>query len=221
MAPRTVDEIEDLLDSSFAWRRVELQALGAAIADAERSSPNTPLTRALARSGVALLYAHWEGFFKDACQAYVDYVAKRRLLYSELNDGFLRTVMMALGKRAATGDEAGLAVLFESIREPEKSRARIPKNTIVDTKSNLRYVVLVEIMRAIGFPYDHFATKNNLIDKTLCDGRNSIAHGRDYFPASGSFVDLHAEVLEMMEDLRSVIMSNVRTEQYKRSSSGK
>src|SRR5437867_1425336 len=105
MALNTVEDIEDALDNSLGWRRIELQALKGAIVDAERRSPNAPLARALGRSGVAIVYAHWEGFVKDACQFYVEYVAKRRLLCSELNDGFLRTVLLGLSKRTMAGDE--------------------------------------------------------------------------------------------------------------------
>ncbi|MBG0820096.1 hypothetical protein HS048_05005 [Planomonospora sp. ID91781] len=215
VALNTPNDIEDALDNSLSWRRIELQALKAEILSAERKSPNSPLSRALSRSGVTMLYAHWEGFVKDACQSYVDFVAKRRLKFAELNDGLLSTVLIGLGRRALSGDEAGLREILNAIRKPEISRALIPKKTIVDTKSNLRFSVLSEILDGIGFPVDDFVTKNQLIDKTLCDGRNSVAHGRDYFPDPGSFEELHAEVLEMMERLRDIIMSNVRTQGYR------
>lgn len=216
MAPKTPEDIQDLLDEAFGWRRIELHALGGAIADAEKKSPNAPLTRALARSGVALLYAHWEGFFKEACQGYVDYVAKRRLLYSELNDGFLESAIVALMKRTSSGERAGALALIESIRTPDRARARIPKNSIVDTKSNLRFAVLADVMKGVGFSHEKFSTKDKIIDKTLCDGRNSIAHGRDYFPAAGSFGELLSEVLEMMEDLRSIILTSVKMKHYRK-----
>jgi MAE_28990/MAE_18760-like HEPN len=76
MAINTIDDLQDRLDSAISWRRVELSALKSAVEQAENRSPGSPLSRALARSGVAMLYAHWEGFVKEACQAYVDYVAK-------------------------------------------------------------------------------------------------------------------------------------------------
>lgn len=215
MALNTPEDIEDSLDQSFSWRRIELQALKAAISSAEKQAPGAPLTRALARSGVTMLYAHWEGFVKDACQAYVDFIAKRRLKCAELNDGLLTTVLVALGRRALAGDEAGVRELVGAIRSPDSSRAFIPKKTIVDTKSNLRFSVLSEILTGIGFSIDDFATKNQLIDKSLCDGRNSVAHGRDYFPDPGSFEELHADVIDMMEKLRDIIMASVRMKTYR------
>ena len=109
MGIRTLDELADRLDEGMAWRRIELQSLKTAISEAEGRSPRSPLTRALARSGVALLYAHWEGYVKDSCVAYVEYIARRRLRCDELNDGLLITVLESLGKRMSSGDEESAA----------------------------------------------------------------------------------------------------------------
>jgi hypothetical protein len=214
--PRTIDDVQDSLDQAFGWRRTELLALKTAILEAEHKSPQSPLTRALARAGVALLYAHWEGYAKEACQCYVDYVAIRRLRHDELNDGFLQTSLMALGRRVTTGDEGGRSALLDAVRRPQASRASIPRKTIVDTKSNLRYSVLCEIFEAVGFPTDKFTLRDKLIDRSLCDSRNSIAHGRDHYPSTGSFSALHDDVIDMMGDIRDLILASVRQQLYRR-----
>ena len=84
MAVRTVAELQNSLDDNLSWRRIELAAMTTEIERRERTSPGSPLARALARSGIALLYAHWEGYTKDACQHYVDFVTMGRLKYGEL-----------------------------------------------------------------------------------------------------------------------------------------
>lgn len=216
MSVRTVGELGDRLDEGIGWRRIELQALKSAISEAERKSSGSPLSRALARSGVALLYAHWEGYIKDSCTAYVDFIARRRLRCGELNDGLLRTVLESLAKRMATGDEEAREFLFDAIRRPDTSRARIPKSSMVETKSNLRFQVLAEILLKIGLSSDDFATKDKLIDVTLCDSRNSIAHGRDYFPSPEDFPELMDEVIGMMEQVRDLILSAARLNAYRR-----
>ena len=199
---------------------MELQALKTAISEAERRSPNSPLTRALARSGVALLYAHWEGYVKDSCVAYVDYISKRRLHCGELNDGLLLTVLESLSRRITSGDEKARKALLEAVRQPSNSRASIPKATMIDTKSNLRHQVLTELLFKIGLSSETFATKGNLIDVTLCDSRNSIAHGRDYFPIPGDFPQLMDEVIGMMEQIYDLIASAARLSQYRHSALG-
>lgn len=217
MPIRTVDELADRLDAGLAWRRIELQALKAAISDAENQSSGSPLSRALARGGLALLYAHWEGYVKDSCTAYVEFVTKKRLRCDQLSDGLLKTVLESLGRRITVGDEDALLTLFEAVRRPSDSRARIPKTTMVNTKLNLRFEVLTDILMRIGFSTEAFRTKDKLIDVSLCDRRNSIAHGKEDFPAPGDFTELHEEVIGMMEQIRDLIMSGARLQAYKRS----
>ncbi len=200
----------------MAWRRIELQALKAAVSDAEKQSPGSPLSRALARSGVAMLYAHWEGYVKDSCTAYAEFIAKRRLRCNELSDGLLRTVLESLSRRAVAGDEEALLTLVDAVRRPSDSRARIPKMTMIDTKSNLRFKVLCEILNQIGFSADDFNTKDKLIDVSLCDRRNSIAHGREDYPSPGDFATLLNEVFEMMELVGDMIMAGARMRFYRR-----
>jgi hypothetical protein len=163
-----------------------------------------------------MLYAHWEGYIKDSCNAYVEFVTVRRLRCDELSDGLLRTVLESLGKRVIAGDEEALQALVDAIRRPSESRARISKGTMVDTKSNLRFKVLCDILLHIGFSTEDFLTKDKLIDKSLCDRRNSIAHGREDFPPPGDFTDLLAGVMEMMEQVRDQIMAGARLKSYKR-----
>lgn len=182
MVSNTATDVEDAISQSLSWRRIELYALKSAISEAERKYPDAPLTRALGRSGVALLYAHWEGFVKDACQAYVNYVAKKRLRLADLNDGLLRTALVDIARKALSKDERGLTALVEAVRNPA-TRVTLPKRNMVNTRSNLRFEVFVEIFQALGFPTVSFETKGPLINSTLCDGRNSIAHGRDRYPS--------------------------------------
>jgi len=41
------------------------------------------------RIGVTFLYAHWEGFIKNAARYYVKFVHTRNLKYNELTDNFI------------------------------------------------------------------------------------------------------------------------------------
>ena len=62
MAVRTINELQDALDSTLSWRRVELSALKGMIEQHESRSQSLPAGRSLRRAGIAMLYAHWEGF---------------------------------------------------------------------------------------------------------------------------------------------------------------
>ena len=214
MAVRTASELQDVLDASFSWRRTELSALRAEIQRTARS-PTSPLARAMARSGTAMLYAHWEGFGKDAFTAYADFISKRKLRFSELNDGLLRTVFVALQRRTISGDDVALQTLVEAVRDPSKTRAPLPRKSMVDMRSNLRSDVLQEALTSVGLDAGDFATSSQLIDRLLCDARNEIAHGRERFPSAESFATLHDAVITLMESVRSNILNAVRAEGYR------
>lgn len=127
MTVRTLAELQNALDANFSWRRIELAAMTTEIERREKSSPGSPLARALARSGIALLYAHWEGYTKEACQHYVDFVVMRKLKYGELSDGFALVALQDLLRRAFNSDPFAEADLLDAVRRPSVARARIPR----------------------------------------------------------------------------------------------
>jgi len=213
---KTLAELEAFLDDAFSWRRAELVALETEIARHYKNSPDSPLTRALARSGVALLYAHWEGYVKEACEAYLEYISVRRLRYQELCDELVITALLGLLRRVDTGDDVAHESLLELVRRPDTARARMPRReSVVNTKSNLNYEVLAGLCIKLGLPESEFTTRKNLINRSLCDARNQIAHGRLYFPDAGGFADLRDRVLEMLESMHSLLVSHARDGRYR------
>ncbi|WP_142278366.1 MAE_28990/MAE_18760 family HEPN-like nuclease [Mycobacterium europaeum] len=215
MAARTVDELQDRLDEALAWRRVELSALKGLIEKNESLPNSPPVSRSLRRAGLAMLYAHWEGYGKECLQSYVDFVSRRRLRLSELNDDFLRLCLMHTLRRADSGDDAAKAGIIEMIRRRGDLRLPLPKSQMVNTQGNLRAHVLIGMMQDFGLDSINIELRENLIDRRLCDTRNSVAHGRETCPGVGEFSELHAEVLGMMEYLRDVIVGAARTGAYK------
>jgi hypothetical protein len=213
---KTLAELEAFLDEAFSWRRAELVALDAEITRHYKNSPVSPLTRVLARSGIALLYAHWEGYIKEACEAYLEYISVRRLRYQELCDELVITALLGLLHRVDAGDDVAHESLLELLRRPDIARARMPRrDSVVSTKSNLRYEVLADLCIKLGLPESEFVTRKNLINRSLCDARNEIAHGRLYFPDAGGFTDLRDRVLEMLELMHSVLVSHARDSRYR------
>lgn len=215
MAVRTIDELQDALDSTLSWRRVELSVLKGLIEQHESKSQSLPAGRSLRRAGIAMLYAHWEGFTKECLQAYVDFLVRRRPKLAELNDGLLQTALLHAFRRADSGDDAARQGLIEAIRKGGDVRSQLPKTHMVNTQSNLRSAVLMGLLEDFGLDAAAFELREQLIDRRLCDIRNSIAHGRDACPAIGEFSDLHAEVIGMMEEIRDLILAAARTGSYK------
>jgi len=208
MAAATIEELGDDLDASLQWRRMELHAIRTDIESLTPQNEGLPRGRAILRGGVALLYAHWEGFTKEACQSYLDFVARRRLKVGELSDAFVMLALRRIANRMATGDVGGTAAMVDAARRGSDFRPQVPRQDVVATQGNLRFRTLSDILLSLGMPVDAFETKAQLIDRTLCDGRNDIAHGRAAFPRRDEFLPLHIEVLGMMEQVRDVILQH-------------
>ena len=176
MAASTLEELEDGLNDSLQWRRSELHAVKSDLDGIREPQSGLPRARALRRAAVALLYAHWEGYVRESCQAYLDYVARRRLKYGELSDAFLLLAVRRTVIAMRSGDPSAAARVVELVRGGGAQRASIERAGVVNTKSNLRYETLVEILSALGLPSSQFELKANMIDRSLCDLRNEIAH---------------------------------------------
>lgn len=215
---RTAENLEDHLSECLAWRKIELSALKTEIGRRTNGTASeSPIGRALTRGGITLLYAHWEGYAKDAFAGYLEFLTRRRLKINELSDELLISTLGALHRKIGSGDPAAAAQLTEAVRRPGETRARIPKTGIVNTKSNLRHETLSSILSALGLDPMQYASRSHLVDKSLCDARNEIAHGRTNFPSAEQFVSLHSNILEMMEGIRDQILIAVKTEAYRAS----
>ena len=93
---RNADHLYDKLDQDFAWRRKELTFLNKNIKNAKAHNLQTNL-----RCGVVLLYAHWEGFIKNAAENYLKFVATtvaaKGITYNELDNCFIALAFKKTG----------------------------------------------------------------------------------------------------------------------------
>lgn len=210
MAIRTPADLETALDAGLAWRRIEIYALRTSMRESAKGNPNAPLPRALRRSCVAMAYAHWEGYTKQAFADYTDYLKRRRPRLSQLNDGLFMTCVQVMTRKAEVSPD-GRPMMLQMLRNLEHARAKLPLAELSDTKSNLRFKVLSAILTGLGLDLTRFETRQHWIDSVLCDQRNAIAHGRDHFPDHVEAADIAEQVLILMEAVRDLIMTSART----------
>lgn len=211
MSVVTPEHVSDRLTQSIAWRNKELHALLLQIKRAKNLEHQTVYLR----SGVTVLYAHWEGFIRDSANVYLEFVINQRLKFDELTDPFKAAIL----QRALVGQEAIqniekyidlLPKLFSDI-----SNSKIPRRYEVNTKSNLTSKVLREITISLGLDYTEYKTKEKIIDKMLVDLRNKIAHGRDSYPTYLDFISTFDEVVSMMRLFKNQIENAAILGDYK------
>lgn len=91
------EQFTNYLEEDLAWRKKELSSL---ILIAEGHEDN----KAILKSIILLLYAHWEGYIKKSSKIYITYITESKKRINELTQNFkavslkklLRSVMKIL-----------------------------------------------------------------------------------------------------------------------------
>lgn len=85
---------------------------------------------------------------------------------------------------------------------------------MIDTESNLWYIVLKKNLFKIGLPIDFFEDHKHTIDK-LVNRRNGIAHGNERSGVScHDYEKMEREVLQVMEDINRLLYDYAVHQKY-------
>ena len=211
---RTLNDLQGALDKEMGWRLKE-------IAELRFVSKSSPINKRqfFIRAGVALLYAHWEGFIKSASGHYLDFVQSQRYTYRELNTCF--AVLGLKGKLnllVESRNPSATIPTFEFILSELDRPIRRRLSRGLDTKSNLTSTVFETIAASLSINFEGYKTKANLIDYRLVKPRNTIAHGEYLEITLEMFDKLVEEVLQLMRDYKTDLQNAASMRSYKRSS---
>lgn len=210
---RTKEELVDRLAQEKVWRIREISELKNIV---QARSMSCTRRRVVCRSGVAILYAHWEGFVKKSGTYFLEYVASQRLTLGELKGNFVTIAMKGIIDQASIAKKySAFEEITNYIRNNQGIRARIPYRKIVDTESNLSSTVLKEVAWCLGIDYSVFSTKEKFIDAKLVARRNYIAHGEVLEVDESDFLDLANEVVGLIEAFRGQLENATVNESYK------
>jgi hypothetical protein len=175
------------------------------------------LQSAMIRASIPLLYAHWEGFVKLTMSYYLEFVSNKFLKNSELKTQFIAlSLQNKLGDLSNSSFENRTKIIDFMFSEINK-RSNIPKKNIINTKSNLRFDVLKEILFILDLDDNHIDSQKNLIND-LCDERNYIAHGEHKLVDFTTFNSFFIDIISLMEFLKTTIENNAIQEKYRMTS---
>jgi hypothetical protein len=208
---RTLDQLQDALDKEMAWRLKEVKAFSVA------SKGNGPERRYFIRAGIALVYAHWEGFIKVSSEMYIRFVNSRGLKYSELKSCFsIFGLKLKLQSLSESRQSRANIDAFDFIVAEMDNTARLQLGSAINTESNLTSKVFTNIATSIDIDVREYSSRFNLIDESLVHRRNKIAHGEFIEIGGAEFVDLVDDVLKMMRDYKTDLENAASTAAYKR-----
>lgn len=212
MKLRTIENLVDFLDEEMAWRKKELSSLKD---DVEKT--NIKLRATAIRSGIVMLYAHWEGFIKKSAEGYLNFIFYQRHSIKDLAINF---VALCLRQKINEFQQSNKSYLHNQLIEylfyNQHERAIFNYSNTIITGANLNSNRLFELMAALGMDFTPYETKANLIDEQLLKYRNEIAHGKYLGINDRDYLTLHNEVTKMIEYFKTDIVNAVILQKYKR-----
>lgn len=208
---RTVEELANYLDSDLGWRKKELTYIVNLIKYESERNVDTQL-----RIGIAILYAHWEGYIKNAGAFYVRYIKQLELKYEDLGENFIALALRGTFSECLKTDKTSIHTTLVNILINDLSNiADLPHHNVINTQANLKWDVFKEILDTLGLEDSFYSTKDKQINK-LVDHRNEVAHGKRFYFDEIVFFNLYKEVMKMLDFFKDQIIQSASTETFKR-----
>ncbi|MGZ8886559.1 MAG: MAE_28990/MAE_18760 family HEPN-like nuclease [Halobacteriota archaeon] len=176
-----------------------------------------PLECTAVRMSVPMIYAVWEGYVKEVCQLYLEYVQSNVARAADLHPAVLG-YMWEINLRPIEGglNFARKKAIADLAIALEESSVEFP-NKEINTKSNLKYEVLEDVANHLGLNCSSLAEWRVPLN-SLVSLRNNIAHGASPKGLSYSNFDEYAsKMLELMEAFEAVMFSAVENRVFCRS----
>ncbi|TCU65642.1 hypothetical protein EV204_11734 [Tissierella praeacuta] len=214
MKIRTINDLQDLIDKELGWRKKELISIKSNVVQSRKFAKNIAI-----RSGITLLYAHWEGAIKNIATYYLCFVSCRKIAYKDLKKNFLaisinRELREYKETNKATLHNKIINMLFDRMEET----SNIPYEDIIKTNSNLNSNVFSEIMCTIGLDSSQYESSYTLIDEVLLNMRNKIAHGERLEEISldeERFIEIYDIILNLINLFANQVSNAACLEEYK------
>lgn len=210
---RTLDQLQTTLDSEFSWRLKEIANLKIVVRSSDKLSKSTAV-----RTAIPLLYGHWEGFIKNSSTHYLEYVNGQSLTYRELKSCFIVFgVKRKINDLVSSKNSSVSIATLDFLRDELDEKAKLKIESAIRTEFNLSSKVFANIARSIGINTQGYESRYHLIDESLLNRRNHIAHGEYLDVDSEGFRELADEILYLLRSYKTDIENAVSLKEYKQS----
>lgn len=204
----TKEEISENLDK----RRFEITNLRRVLLN----YVGKPLELTVTRMAIPLLYANWEGYVKEVCQLYLEYIERSGTKTRELKPEMIGYLWSPSLKVLAGGinfeKKKCIANLALNSMDDIVSFSESERN--IDTKSNLNFDILENISAHLCFDVSFLVPYRHHLN-ALVNIRNNIAHGS--FPSNmdyDTFDEYAKSILKLMENFENIIIHNLSNRSF-------
>lgn len=216
------DTLQRKLYRNSSYRKREISNLTMQI-----QATDGEIKQALLRAAFTLVYAHFEGFSKEAIRLFLKHINSQQIPIYHL-DYYLQTLYhtkkiidIKQSNRKTKFNELTTAILVENnnlFRVEERDK------DIVSTDSNLRFDIIEELLFIIGVKTEQFilisdnqtsiATKEEFINRNFIDTRNKIAHGENTEVTLIHFEEVKSFVVTFIDTLAEYIIDVSKNKLY-------
>jgi hypothetical protein len=210
--PYTDAEFSEQITADRTWRLKEISDLKSATIKADENS-----RRVLLRSLITICYAHWEGYVRFAALRYLEYVARRKIQFKDLERQFLRNYFLprlAALSLSKTSVKQRCELVDEILNSSERRFSRVHED-LVNTEANLNFDVFADICLICGVPISNFDDKATFIDVFLLKRRNAVAHGEETTVEIEDMDQLGDETVAIMRAFGDALENNVCLKTYR------
>jgi hypothetical protein len=199
----------EAISEDLDWRESEIASIRILLSSASISETQRV---GLLRAAWAMLYAHYEGFCKEALTIYFDAISQSGAVCSTLPS---TTKTFALAKQVRRLRQMTNEDLLEAISNFKSHHLDTsPMFPEVDTKSNLWPSVLLDLLESADLNTEKVEEHEQKL-KTLVGRRNEIAHGKsNLIPEVAYYLTFEQVVYDVMYDLALQIDSRLRQPPY-------
>lgn len=223
----TADDFRAELENELKWRQEEIaffkNQLNAITEERDRDKYRKIL--------VLLLYSHMEGYIKIALQTYIKYINFQQLRRSDV---IVELMVAGMHREFLAYDNLDKKNKVFSKKLPNDSNIhrfsrRVDfmvqiddfkekileiEDNVIDTESNLWYIVLKKNLYQIGLPIKLFEEYENVINAVV-NRRNSIAHGNSYAGVKDmDFSAWETKINQMLFEITKLLYSYVYHKKY-------
>ncbi|PIT21613.1 hypothetical protein BGI36_05660 [Snodgrassella communis] len=202
--------LQDALDRDFAWRKKE-------ISDLKIQCELAPQNIIMHKSAILLIYAHWEGFIKNAAKNYLEFLNNQKLLCKDMQENFL---ILHLGgvfqEELNYKNFSHRGKILTEFNNSLTCEFKVCTDKTINTNSNLKSENFKLILEQLGIPKHRFELKFQIIDEKLLQYRNAIAHGetRPNSDICSVVRDIKDVIVELLNEFHSQILTAAEEKRY-------
>jgi MAE_28990/MAE_18760-like HEPN len=219
--PKTLALLYERIEKEYQWRISELSSFRSTVLSATGNAQ-----KGMIRAGIALLYAHWEGFIKKCADLYYEFVAFQKCKIHQLSDCFVSIALRSEIDKLQNTKK--LLIQTEVVRfffENQDKTAYFSATSPIRT-SNLKYDVFEDVCTMIGIDiiqleeqYKRKFDRNikKTINDDLVDKRNFIAHGDFLEVTEKEYKELYNVIINgLLYVFKEQVMNAAQNEKYLR-----